>query len=218
MSRFCRRLGGVGVVAAIGAAASVSLAGAAHGAPLPNGSKTIPAPPGWSIRVTSTNNSVVVQPSLATAQTRSALVSSTASVDVQAPAGTKDIDGKLGIGVIVGCQLPGPIGVGISVSGPSAGASTEGLSASLGGVTPSLSVPLAPGATDSVSGYKRADTLGALEETGFGKSGTFDVGIQGQNIDIRHCGYAQARLVTWVQLKGGNRLHGVLYGAPFSLG
>lgn len=82
-----------------------------------------------------------------------------------------------------------------------------------------MSIPLTPGATSSVSGFGRTDQLGSTDSIKFTKAGTYNVSIKDQNIDIKHCsGYAQARVVTWVEIKGSNRIQGFLYGAPFSLG
>ncbi|WP_212554531.1 MspA family porin [Tsukamurella paurometabola] len=215
MSKIAGRAGVVAI--AVAAAASVA-AGSANAGPLPSGQKTVPAPAGWSVVLKSTGNSFAIQGSLATPQSRSAWVSSNGSVTVKAPADAKDIQGKLGVGVIKGCQFPGQIGGGISVTGPSAGLGSS-LTADLGGVGADVSVPLTPGATDSVTGYSRGDQPGSIDSIKFTKAGTYNVAIKDQNVDIKFCsGYAQARVVTWVEIKGSNRIQGFLYGAPFSLG
>ncbi|CAM3923321.1 MspA family porin [Tsukamurella ocularis] len=219
MSKMSKVAGRVGVVAiAVAAAASVAT-GSANAGPLPSGQKTVPAPEGWSVVLKSTGNSSAIQPSLATAQSRSTWVTSNGSVEVKAPADAKDIAGKLGVGVVAGCQFPGQIGGGVSVTGPGAGLDSSGPSFSLGGVGADIAIPLTPGATDSVSGYSRKDQLGSIDSIKFSKAGTYNVQIKDHNIDIKFCsGYAQARLVTWVEIKGSNRIQGFLYGAPFSLG
>ncbi len=219
MSKMSKVAGRAGVVAiAVAAAASVA-AGSANAGPLPSGQKTVPAPAGWSVVLKSTGNSSAIQGSLATAQSRTAWYTSNGSVTVSAPADAKDIQGKLGVGVIVGCQFPGAIGVEGKVTGPGAGLDSSGPSASLGGAGVGLSVPLTPGATTSVTGYGRGDQIGSTDSIKFTKAGTYNVSIKDQNIDIKFCsGYAQARVVTWVEIKGSNRIQGFLYGAPFSLG
>ncbi|GAA1071458.1 MspA family porin [Tsukamurella spumae] len=224
MSKVATRAGVVAV--AVAAAASVA-AGSANAGPLPSGQKTVPAPDGWSVVLKSTGNSFAIQGSLATPQSRSAWYTSNGSVTVKAPADAKDIQGKLGVGVIVGCQFPGQIGGEVTVTGPGAsvgvplypagGSPTAG--ASLGGVGAGLNIPLTPGATSSVTGYSRGDQPGATDSIKFTKAGTYNVSIKDQNVDIKFCsGYAQARVVTWVEIKGSNRIQGFLYGAPFSLG
>ncbi|MGX9293973.1 MspA family porin [Tsukamurella paurometabola] len=219
MSKMSKVAGRAGVVAiAVAAAASVA-AGSANAGPLPDGQKTVPAPAGWSVVLKSTGNVAKIQGSLATPQSRSAWYSSNGSVTVKAPADAKDIQGKLGVGVIVGCQFPGQIGGGIDVTGPSAGLGMSGPSLGIGGVSGSLGIPLTPGATNSVSGYSRQDQLGSTDSIKFTKPGTYNVTIKDQNVDVKFCsGYAQARVVTWVEIKGSNRVQGFLYGAPFSLG
>ncbi|GAB3132498.1 hypothetical protein GCM10027289_20700 [Tsukamurella serpentis] len=205
-------------VAAAAAIAAVSAPSASAG-PLPSGEKIVPAPAGWSVKLKSTGNSYAIQGSLATPQSRSTWFTTTGSVEVKAPADAKDIDGKLGVGLVVGCQFPGQIGGEVGVTGPGAGLDSKGPSLSVGGVKAGIGIPLTPGATSSVSGYGRADALGAMDSIKFKKAGTYNVAIKDQNIDIKHCsGYAQARVVTWVEIKGGNRIQGFLYGAPFSLG
>ncbi|WP_081585885.1 MspA family porin [Tsukamurella sp. 1534] len=219
MSKMSKVAGRAGVVAVAVAAAASITAGTANAGPLPSGQKTVPAPDGWSVVLKSNGNSSAIQPSMATAQSRTAWVTSNGSVEVKAPKDAKDIQGKLGVGLVVGCQFPGPIGVGISVTGPGASLDSKGPSASLGGVEPELEVPLTPGATDSASGYARKDQLGSIDSIKFTKAGTYNVTVKDSNIDIKHCsGYAQARVVTWVEIKGSNRIQGFLYGAPFSLG
>lgn len=219
MSKMSKVAGRAGVVAVAVAAAASIATGSANAGPLPSGTKVVPAPDGWSVVLKSTGNSFAIQPSLATAQSRTAWYTTNGSVTVKAPADAKDIAGKLGVGVIVGCQFPGQIGAGVSVTGPGAALGTGGPSLSLGGVSPSLSIPLSPGATSSVSGYGRGDQLGSTDSIKFTKAGTYNVSIKDQNIDIKHCsGYAQARVATWVEIKGSNRIQGFLYGAPFSLG
>lgn len=218
MSKMSKVAGRAGVVAVAVAAAASIATGSANAGPLPSGTKVVPAPDGWSVVLKSTGNSFAIQPSLATAQSRTAWYTTNGSVTVKAPADAKDIAGKLGVGVIVGCQFPGQIGGGVSVTGPSAGLGSS-LSADLGGVGADISVPLTPGATNSVSGYGRGDQLGSTDSIKFTKAGTYNVSIKDQNIDIKFCsGYAQARVATWVEIKGSNRVQGFLYGAPFSLG
>lgn len=224
MSKMSKVAGRAGVVAVAVAASASIAAGSANAGPLPSGQKIVAAPAGWSVVLKSTGNSSAIQGSLATAQSRSTWVTSNGSVTVKAPADAKDIQGKLGVGLVVGCQFPGPIGVEISVAGPSAGISGIGGSGpsaglGLGGVGAGLNVPLTPGATDSVSGYARKDQFGSIDSIKFTKAGTYNVSIKDQNVDIKHCsGYAQARVATWVEIKGSNRIQGFLYGAPFSLG
>ncbi|GAB3132488.1 hypothetical protein GCM10027289_20670 [Tsukamurella serpentis] len=219
MSKMSKVAARTGVVAVAVAAAASIAAGSANAGPLPSGEKIVPAPAGWSVKLKSTGNSFAIQGSLATAQSRSAWYTSNGSVEVKAPADAKDIKGKLGVGVIVGCQFPGQIGGEIGVTGPGASLGTSGPKATLGGATGGISVPLTPGATSSVSGYGRQDQLGSTDSISFSKSGTYNVAIKDQNIDIKFCsGYAQARVVTWVEIKGSNRVQGFLYGAPFSLG
>ncbi len=218
MSKMSKIAGRAGVVAvAVAAAASVA-AGSANAGPLPSGQKVVPAPDGWSVVLKSTGNSVAIQPTMATPQSRSAWFTSNGSVTVKAPADAKDIQGKLGVGVIVGCQFPGQIGGGVSVTGPSAGLGSS-LTADLGGVGADVSVPLTPGSTSSVTGFGRTDQPGSIDSIKFTKAGTYNVAIKDQNVDIKFCsGYAQARIVTWVEIKGSNRIQGFLYGAPTSLG
>ncbi|KXP03743.1 hypothetical protein AXK60_18290 [Tsukamurella pseudospumae] len=216
MSKVATRAGVVAV--AVAAAASVA-AGSANAGPLPSGQKTVAAPAGWSVVLKSTGNSFAIQGSLATAQSRSAWYTSNGSVEVKAPADAKDIQGKLGVGVIVGCQFPGQIGASGTLTGPGAAVDSSGPSLSLGGVGAGVSVPLTPGATTGVTGYGRADQPGSTDSIKFTKAGTYNVSIKDQNVDIKFCsGYAQARVVTWVEIKGSNRIQGFLYGAPFSLG
>jgi len=218
MSKMSKVAARAGVVAISVAAAASMTVGTANAGPLPSGQKTVAAPDGWSVVLKSTGNSVAIQPSMATPQSRSAWFTSNGSVTVKAPADAKDIQGKLGVGVIIGCQFPGQIGGGISVTGPSAGLGSS-LTADLGGVGADVSVPLTPGATSSVTGYGRGDQPGSIDSIKFTKAGTYNVAIKDQNVDIKHCsGYAQARIVTWVEIKGGNRIQGFLYGAPTSLG
>ncbi|TWS26528.1 hypothetical protein FK268_04700 [Tsukamurella sputi] len=194
-------------------------AGAANAGPLPSGQKVVAAPAGWSIVLKSVGNAAAIQPTMATPQSRSAWLTTTGSVEVKVPADVKDVQGKLGVGLVSGCQFPGQIGGGIDVTGPSAGASSKGITANLGGVSPSLSIPLSPGATSSVTGYGQSDQPSALDSIKFTKAGTYEVVIKDQNVDIPFCtGYAQARVVTYVEIKGSNRIQGFLYGAPFSLG
>lgn len=205
-----------GVIAAAAAVAALS-APAANAGPLPSGERVVPAPDGWSVVLKSTGNSSAIQPSMATAQSRTAWVSSNGSVSVKAPADAK-IEGKLGVGLIVGCQFPGQIGGGIEVNGPSASLGS-GLGANLGGVGANVGIPLTPGATNSVTGFGRGDQPGSIDSIKFSKAGTYNVAIKDHNVDVKFCsGYAQARVVTWVEIKGGNRIQGFLYGAPFSLG
>ncbi|WP_170181089.1 MspA family porin [Tsukamurella tyrosinosolvens] len=216
MSKVAGRAGVVAI--AVAAAASVA-AGSANAGPLPSGQKTVAAPAGWSVVLKSTGNSFAIQPSLATAQSRSAWYTSSGSVTVKAPADAKDIQGKLGVGVVVGCQFPGQIGGGVDVTGPSAGLGMSGPSLGVGGVSGSLGIPLTPGATNSVTGFSRTDQPGSTDSIKFTKPGTYTVNIKDQNVDIKFCsGYAQARVATWVEIKGSNRIQGFLYGAPFSLG
>lgn len=221
MSKVATRAGVVAV--AVAAAASVA-AGSASAAPLPSGQKTVAAPDGWSVVLKSTGNSYAVQPTMATPQSRTVWITTNGSVDVKAPADAKDIQGKLGVGAVFGCQFPGPIGVDVSVSGPSAGISAPitggtSLGLGLGGVGVGANVPLTPGATNSVTGFANGDQPKSFDSIKFTKGGTYNVAIKDLNIDIRHCtGYAQARVVTWVEIKGGNRIQGFLYGAPFTMG
>lgn len=222
MSKMSKVAARTGVVAVSVAAAASIAAGTANAGPLPSGQKIVPAPAGWSVVLKSTGNSSAIQGSLATAQSRSAWVTSHGSVTVKAPADAKDIAGKLGVGVIVGCQFPGKVGVDFTVGGPSAslGFGTAGPSGGVGlGGGVGASLPLAPGATDSVTGYSREDQPGSIDSIKFTKPGTYNVTIKDANVDIKACsGYAQARVVTWVEIKGSNRIQGFLYGAPFSLG
>ncbi|WP_415847658.1 MspA family porin, partial [Tsukamurella strandjordii] len=186
--------------------------------PLPSGERVVPAPDGWSVVLKSSGNSVAIQPSMATPQSRTAWVSTNGAVTVKAPADAK-IEGKLGVGLVVGCQFPGQIGGGIDVSGPSASLGMTGPGVGLGGVGANLGIPLTPGATSSVTGFARGDQPGSIDSIKFAKAGTYNVAIKDHNVDIKFCsGYAQARVVTWVEIKGGNRIQGFLYGAPFSLG
>ncbi|KXO89145.1 MspA family porin [Tsukamurella pseudospumae] len=209
----------MGAVAVVVAAVASMGMGTSNAGPLPSGQKVVAAPAGWSVVLKSTGNSAAIQPTMATPQSRSAWVTTTGSVEVKAPADAKDIQGKLGVGLVTGCQFPGQIGGGVEVTGPSAGASSKGLTGSLGGVSPSLSIPLSPGATSSVTGFGQSDQPSAIDSIKFAKSGTYEVTIKDQNVDIAFCsGYAQSRLVTWVEIKGSNRIQGFLYGAPFSLG
>ena len=214
----------VGVVAvSVAAAASVAV-GTASAGPLPNGQKTVAAPDGWSVVLKSTGNSFAIQPSLATAQTRTVWVTSTGAVDVKAPAGAKDIQGKLGVGVVSGCQFPGAIGGSVGLSGPGASAGLGGSGApsaslSLGGVSGGLDLPLSPGSTSSVTGFGRADQPASLDSIKFTKAGTYTVSVKDYDLNYGNCsGYAQSRIVTWVEIKGSNRIQGFLYGAPFSMG
>ncbi|MET9327706.1 MspA family porin [Tsukamurella sp. NPDC003166] len=221
MSKVAMRAGVVAV--AVAAAASVA-AGSAGAAPLPNGQKTVAAPEGWSVVLKSTGNSFSIQPSLATAQTRTVWVTTTGAVDVKPAAGVKDIQGKLGVGVVSGCQFPGAIGGSVGVTGPGASAGLGGsgspsASLSLGGVSVGLDVPLSPGSTSSVTGFGRGDQPNSLDSIKFSKAGTYTVGLKNYDLNYGNCsGYAQARVVTWVEIKGSNRIQGFLYGAPFSMG
>ncbi|ADG79866.1 MspA OS=Tsukamurella paurometabola (strain ATCC 8368 / DSM / CCUG 35730 / CIP 100753 / JCM 10117/ KCTC 9821 / NBRC 16120 / NCIMB 702349 / NCTC 13040) OX=521096 GN=Tpau_3281 PE=4 SV=1 [Tsukamurella paurometabola] len=218
MSKMSKVAARAGAIAVAVAAAGAVTAGSASAGPLPNGERVVPAPDGWSVVLKSTGNSTAIQPSMATPQSRTAWVSSNGSVSVKAPADAK-IEGKLGVGLIVGCQFPGQIGAGVDVSGPSAGLGMSGPSVGLGGVSGSLGIPLTPGATNSVTGFGRGDQPGSIDSIKFSKAGTYNVAIKDHNVDIKFCsGYAQARVVTWVEIKGGNRIQGFLYGAPFSLG
>ncbi|MDP0400069.1 MspA family porin [Tsukamurella strandjordii] len=207
---------GCGAMVAAVAIATMA-APAASAGPLPSGERAVPAPEGWSITLKSSGNAVAVQPSMATPQSRTAWLTTIGGVSVKAPADAV-IEGKLGVGVIVGCQFPGQIGVGVEVTGPSASlGSAAGFG--LGGVSPTVSLPLTPGATSSVTGFARNEPPGSIDSIKFTKSGTHTVTIKDHNVDIKHCsGYAQARVVTWVEIKGSNRIQGFLYGAPFSLG
>ncbi|KXO89148.1 MspA family porin [Tsukamurella pseudospumae] len=215
MSKVAARAGVVAV--AVAAAASVA-AGSANAGPLPGGQKTVAAPAGWSVVLKSSRNSFNIQPSMATAQSRSVWVTSTGTLELKAPADAKDIQGKLGVGIVSGCQFPGQINGGIDVAGPSASVGTS-VGGALGSVSPSLNIPLAPGQTSSVTGFGQSDQPGNIDVIKFSKPGTYNVVVSNQNVDYAFCsGYAQARVVTWVEIKGSNRVQGFLYGAPFSMG
>lgn len=219
MSKMSKGAARVGVVAVSVAAAASIATGSVSAAPLPNGTKVVAAPDGWSVVLKSTGNSFAIQPSLATAQSRSVWVTSNGSVEVKAPASAKDIQGKLGVGIVSGCQFPGQIGGSIGVTGPGATLDSKGPSASLGGISPSLNIPLTPGQTSSVTGFGQSDQPSSIDNIKFTKPGTYNVVVKNQNVDYAFCsGYAQARVVTWVEIKGSNRIQGFLYGAPFSMG
>ncbi|MDP0397958.1 MspA family porin [Tsukamurella strandjordii] len=217
MSKMSKVAGRAGAIAVAVAAAGAVAAGSANAGPLPSGERVVPAPDGWSVVLKSSGNSVAIQPSMATPQSRTAWVSTNGAVTVKAPADAK-IEGKLGVGLVVGCQFPGQIGGGIDVTGPSASLGS-GLGVNVGGVGANVGIPLTPGATSSVTGFARGDQPGSIDSIKFAKAGTYNVAIKDHNVDIKFCsGYAQARVVTWVEIKGGNRIQGFLYGAPFSLG
>ncbi|MCS3790003.1 hypothetical protein HNP11_004202 [Tsukamurella ocularis] len=80
---------------------------------------------------------------------------------------------------------------------------------SLGGVSAGVAIPLTPGTV----------TATEIDSIDIDKPGTFDVVVKDADVNFNHCiGYAQARIITWVELKGSNRVQGYLYGQPFSLG
>ncbi|MDF0531405.1 MspA family porin [Tsukamurella sp. 8F] len=216
------------VVAAVAAATVLSTA-TAHAdtyVPLPNGEKQVATAGEFSVKLRSTNNHAKILPSLATAQTRTTWVSSTGSVDVKGAG--KDVDGTLNVSLMSGCQFPGAIGASLGVTGPGATAGTGNLlgdpspevGASLGGVKGGLDIPLSPGTTKGVTGNtKDYPWSSVLDNVSIKKDGTYNVSVKDYDVNFENCsGYAQARVVTWVELKGSNRVQGYLYGKPFSLG
>lgn len=222
MSKIGKAVARISVTAAAAVAAvSVVAAGTASAdtfMKLPDGQKIVPAADGWSVVLTSKNNSAKILPSLSTPQTRSTWVTSTGTVEVKAPADVKKLDGKLGVGTVSGCQFPGQIGAEFKANGPSANLSTNP-GVGLGGGGVSLGIPLTPGGVTTQSGLGDSDQLGAIDTIKFKKPGTYNVAIKDYEVGFPHCsGYAQARVMTWVEIKGGNRVQGFLYGAPFSLG
>ncbi|TWS26531.1 hypothetical protein FK268_04715 [Tsukamurella sputi] len=218
MSKMSKVAARAGVVAVSVAAAASITAGTASAGPLPSGQKVVAAPEGWSVVLKSSNNSFNIQPTMATPQSRSVWITSTGTLDVKAPADAKDIQGKLGVGVVWGCQFTGQVGGGVDVKGPSASVGTS-VGGSLGSVSPYVNFPLNPGQTSSVTGFGQSDQPGNIDVIKFSKSGTYNVVVKDQNVDSGFCsGYAQARVVTWVEIKGSNRVQGFLYGAPFSMG
>lgn len=94
-------------------------------------------------------------------------------------------------------------------SGAQSAAKSLNTNLSLGGVSAGADIPLTPGTV----------TATEIDSIDIDKPGTFDVVIKDVDINFNHCiGYAQARIITWVELKGSNRVQGYLYGQPFSLG
>jgi hypothetical protein len=216
------RIAAVAAVAAVACATvSVGTASADTYVPLPNGKKVVATDGSFQVTLRSTNNHAKIIPSLATAQTRTTWVTSTGWVDITGAKG--DLNGTLNLSLMSGCQFPGAIGGGVTLSGPGAGASVGpggGASASLGGVGANLNVPLSPGTTSGVTGNAgQYPWTSVLDNISISKNGSYSVTLKDYDVNYGNCsGYAQARVVTWVELKGSNRVQGYLYGAPFSLG
>ncbi len=188
---------------------------------LPNGRKIVTTDGGFSVVLRSDHNQVDILPSLATAQTRTTWVTTQGYVDIK---GGKNVTGTLNLSFISGCQFPGAISVSLSGTGPGAGlsASSSGVSpsASLGSGSAGLTIPLSPGTTSGVTGNaNQYPWTSILDNVTISKPGTWSVGLKDYDVNYGNCsGYAQARVVTWVELTGSNRVEGFLYGAPFSLG
>ncbi|GAA4404341.1 MspA family porin [Tsukamurella soli] len=219
----------VGVAAAVVATAASALASGAANAdtyvPLPNGTKNLLTGSSLRVVLSSTGNHVKILPSLATAQTRTTWVTSNAHVDVSG--GDKSTSGTLNLYVISGCQFPNAIGASFGATGgPTAGlgVGTTGVSPSAGvagGATGGLSIPLTPGTTQGVAWGSSAEYpwTAQIDGVNITGNGRFNVGMKDYDINYSPCsGYAQARVVTWLELTGNSRVEGFLYGAPFSLG
>ncbi len=211
--------GGVAVLALAATMTSLAVgrAGADTYVPLPDGKKVVATAGAFRAVLRSTGNHVRILPSLATAQTRTAWVSTDGFLDL---AGAPQASGTLNLSLISGCQFPGAISVGINATGPGATVGTSGAGASMGGVGAGLTIPLSPGTTSGVTGnagqYPWSSVLDNVAVSG---NGTWSVGLKDYDVNYGNCsGYAQARVVTWVDLTGSNRVEGYLYGAPFSLG
>ncbi|MFC7755740.1 MspA family porin [Tsukamurella soli] len=219
--RLAARSGVALVAAAAVAAVTAGQANADTFVPLPDGKKNVAAAGRFSAVLRSTGNHAKILPSLATAQTRTTWVTTNGFLDLEGAG--QDVNGTLNLSLVSGCQFPGAIGVSIGISGPGVAANVgpnAGASAGLGGVSGGLGIPLSPGTTSGVTGnagqYPWTSVLDNVPVTG---DGTWSVGLKDYDVNYGNCsGYAQARVVTWVELKGSDRVQGYLYGKPFSLG
>ncbi len=216
------RIGAAAVaVATVAGALSSGVANADTYVPLPNGKKIVANDGGFKVVLRSDHNHVNIIPSLATAQTRTTWVTTQGYVDIS---GGKDITGTLNLSFVSGCQFPGAISVGLGATGPGVSASVgtggPGGGLSAGGASAGLNIPLSPGTTSGVTGNAgQYPWTSILDNVTINKPGTWSVGLKDYDVNYGNCsGYAQARVVTWVELTGNNRVEGFLYGAPFSLG
>ncbi len=211
--------------AAVATAASALAAGAANAdtyVPLPNGQKVVVDDGGFSVVLRSNHNHAKIITTLATAQTRTAWVTTSGFVDIKG--GPKKLAGTLNLSLESGCQFPGAISASFGVTGPGANVGvgttgpTGGLSA--GGGSAGLNIPLSPGTTSGVTGNAgQYPWTSVLDNVTISKAGTWTVGVKDYDVNYGNCsGYAQARVITWVEITGSYRVEGYLYGAPFSLG
>ncbi len=203
-----RRSVGAAAIAAVAAVGLASMgAGNAAARPLPNGSKTTFGVDGEVVKLSRSGESVFPIPTEShNGADRSAEV--TGSVFAKFPKGDT---GVLSAGYIVGCQVDITglsIAPGISFTQGVSLFSTSTTPLSVGvSVTPGISIPLNPGqATVIPVGTKSGD------------SGTLGIQYQQFRIDLTKCGgYASARSIATVELRGDNYVKSSLYGAPFSL-
>ncbi|MDF0531160.1 MspA family porin [Tsukamurella sp. 8F] len=220
------RIGAAVLTTAVAGTLAAAPANADTYVPLPDGTKNVATAGKFSVTLRSTNNHAKILPSLATAQTRTTWVTTTGSAVVKGAG--KDVNGTLNVSLMSGCQFPGAIGVTGTLTGPGATAGTGNLlgggtpsaGATLGGVGGGLNIPLTPGTTSGVTGNAgQFPWASVLDNVSIKKDGTYSVSVKDYDVNFGNCsGYAQARVVTWVELKGSNRVQGYLYGKPFSLG
>lgn len=202
-----RRVIGASAVAAVAAVGLASMgAGTAAAKPLPNGSKTTVGVDGSVVKLSRTGEKVFpIGTESHNGADRSAEV--TGGVFATFPKGNA---GVLDVGYVVGCQVditdfsinPGiTFNQGFDFFTPTAPL-TLGVS-----VGPGITIPLTPG---------QATYVPIGEKTGDG--GTLGVQYQQYRIDVTKCGgYASARSMATIELRGENYVKSTLYGTPFSL-
>ncbi|WP_238981352.1 MspA family porin [Williamsia herbipolensis] len=203
-----RRVIGASAVAAVAAVGLASMgAGTAAAKPLPNGSKTTVGVDGSVVKLSRTGEKVFpIRTESNNGIDRGAEV--TGSVFATFPKGDA---GVLNVGYVVGCQVDITnlsFSPSISFNQGINLLSTNGTPLTLGAaVSPGLTIPLTPGQAKLVEiGEKSGD------------SGTLGVQYQQVRIDLTKCGgYASARSVATIELRGDNYVKSTLYGTPFSL-
>lgn len=206
-----RRLAAAAAVVAVSAVGLASMgAGNAAAGALPNGAKTTVGVDGSVVKLSRTGESAFPIPTEShNGADRGAEVNG--AVFATFPKGN---DGVLSTGYIVGCQInisdlsfsPSiSFNQGVDILDLIGGGTTPfTLGAS---VSPGITIPLTPGQAAVVP-------IG----TKSGSGGSLGVQYQQFRIDLTGCGgYAQARAISTIELRGENYVKSTLYGQPFSL-
>ncbi|MGZ8179049.1 MspA family porin [Williamsia sp. SKLECPSW1] len=202
-----RRLAAGAAIAAVSAVGLASMgAGAAAARDLPAGSKVTTGVDGSVVKLSRSAEKVFPIPTEShNGADRGAEVNG--AVFATFPKGG---DAVLQTGYIVGCQVDiSSLSFSPSIS------FTQGLNL-LGGDTPlSLGASVSPGITIPLTpGSAAVVPIGSKS----GSGGSLGVQYQQFRIDVTGCGgYAQARAMSTIELRGENYVKSTLYGQPFSL-